>query len=109
MLLTAAKVGRPARVLFTVPLHTVRAGEWVELWHSRLAAWLPGRRGRRWSSTRRAFHGANLSCLRGVRGRRPIEEKTTSTKDDDGDIDGAEDTELVGFLEKTVLALDVRI
>ena len=27
------------------------------------------------------------------------------TKDDDGDVDGAEDPELVGLLEETVLAL----
>ena len=28
------------------------------------------------------------------------------TKDDDGDVDGAEDPELVGLLEEPVLALD---
>lgn len=32
-------------------------------------------------------------------------ETATLTKDDDGDVDGAEDAELVGLLEEAVLAL----
>ena len=28
------------------------------------------------------------------------------TKDDDGDVDGAEDAELVGFFEEAILALE---
>jgi hypothetical protein len=28
-----------------------------------------------------------------------------ATKDDDGDVDGAEDTEFIGLFEKTILAL----
>ena len=47
--------------------------------------------------------------MRGCCGGNENEQGTVLTKDDDGDVDRAEDTELVRLLEETVLALCVGV
>ena len=44
-------------------------------------------------------------CARSGRGEEAMMDERGRTEDDDGDVDGAEDAQLVGFLEQPVFAL----